>query len=150
MSRDIRLSQILAMKGSSVVTVAASLTLVEAARRMVDAHVGSLVVVDAGGSVEGILTERDLLKATARSPERLGTTCVADVMTRDVLVGLPADTIEQAMALMTERRLRHLPILDAGRLAGLVSIGDLVKVAAEENAFEVRLLRDFITGAYPG
>lgn len=150
MQRDIHLSRILERKGTSVLTGAGSLTLVEAARRMVEARVGSLVVMDPRGAIEGILTERDLLRAVAAEPERLAATRVSEVMTRDVVVALPTDTVEQTMALMSGRRLRHLPVVDGGRLAGLVSIGDLVKALAEEDAFEVRLLRDYITGTYPG
>lgn len=150
MDRPLRVSEILSGKGTDVLTGPENLTLVEAARRMVDSRVGSIVVVDGGNRVIGILTERDVLRFTALNCERLATTKVGDVMTRDVLVGLATDSVEATMALMTSRRIRHLPILTDGRLAGIVSIGDIVKHLAHETAFEVRLLRDYITGTYPG
>jgi len=150
MERAIPVSEILSAKGSDVLSGPEDLTLVEAARLMVEAGVGSLVVMDGADRVIGILTERDVLRFTARNPDRLAGTRVGDIMTRELLVGLPTDTVESMMAVMTERRIRHLPILVNGRLAGIVSIGDLVKATVHQANFEVRLLRDYITGSYPG
>lgn len=150
MDRAIPVSEILSRKGSDVLTGPEDLTLIQAARRMVEARVGSLVVMDGGDRIVGILTERDVFRFLARHPDRIGLTHVGDIMTRDVIVGLPTDSIDSTLSLMTERRIRHLPILVGGRLAGLVSIGDLVKAAVHEASFEVRMLRDYITGTYPG
>ncbi len=142
-------SEILSKKGSDVLSGAQDLTLVEAARLMVEASVGSLVIVDEANRIIGILTERDVLRFTARDPDRLEGTRVGDIMNRDVIVGLPTDTVDVMMAVMTDRRIRHLPILMNGQLAGIVSIGDLVKFMVHEATIEVRMLRDYITGSYP-
>jgi CBS domain-containing protein len=150
MDRPIPVSEILSRKGIDVLCGPEDLTIVEAARLMVEARVGALVVMDGGDRVVGILTERDVLRFTARHTDRLSATRVGDIMSRDVLVGLPTDTVDAMMALMTERRIRHLPILVNGRLAGIVSLGDLVKTVVHEATFEVRMLRDYITGSYPG
>jgi CBS domain-containing protein len=146
----VRISEILAAKGSEVIKGSPDLTLVEAARVMVEKGVGALVLVDREGRIVGIASERDVLRFAARSPDILPDTRVGDVMTREVLVGLPDDTVEWAMGLMTSRRIRHLPIMSEGLIVGIVSIGDLVKTMAREAEFQVRLLRDYISGNYPG
>ena len=142
-------SEILRAKGSRVVSIGPGALLAEAVRKLVEEAVGALLVVD-GEGVVGILTERDILRENARHFDEMKGRKVSDIMTRDVLIGLSADSVDYVMDLMTSKRIRHLPILDGGKLAGIVSIGDVVKAKAKLAEVEVRHLTDYITGKYPG
>jgi CBS domain-containing protein len=144
-----RVADILASKGREVHTIASGATVFEALEAMVRANVGSLVVTD-GDEIVGIFTERDYLRRVALPERSARQTRVAEVMTERLVCLDPCWTIEEGMAVMTHQRIRHLPVLDGGRLAGLVSIGDLVKHASDERTVEVRYLTDYITGKYPG
>lgn len=121
-----------------VQSVAPETSVLDAAKRMNDAHVGSLVVLDAKGALLGIFTERDVLRrvvAESKDPER---TSVADVMTRKVHTAPPEAPLDDLRTLMREKRIRHVPIVSDGKLAGMVSIGDL-------NAAEAKTLVETIT-----
>ena len=137
---------VVASKGSSVVTVGADATVLQAARTLVEHRIGALVVTKEG-YVEGILSERDVLRLAARDPSLLPGTPVADVMTTDVVVGLVDDDLAYAMAIMTNNRLRHLPVLDKAALVGIVSIGDLVNASLTDLTAENHWLRDYVQGA---
>ena len=132
-----RIRDILRHKGANVVTASTSETVLEAARALVDHNIGGVVVVE-GGDVIGILTERDILRLTARSPDELQTLEVGRVMTRDVIQLAPDDDLAHVMEVMTEKRIRHLPVIEDGGLAGIVTIGDVVNalrsIAEDENA----------------
>lgn len=143
------LQEILRRKGSHVHSISPAATLDEAVHQLVDKNVGSLVVCqpsggDAGGALLGIITERDILRACAAGRESLSQAKVGDVMTRDLMTGTPNDSIEETMGLMTERRIRHLPILVDDRLAGMISIGDVVKAHHEEVTMENHYLKSYI------
>ncbi len=142
--------EVLAAKGSAVVTTTPDVTVLEAVRSMVDQGVGCVVVVGPDGRIAGIMTERDVLRAVARQLEGLGTALVGALMTRDVLIGVPGDSLDSVMALMTERRIRHLPILEAGRMIGLLSVGDVVKAKMRTHEAEIRHLENYLSGNYPG
>jgi CBS domain-containing protein len=117
----------------------------EAVRLMAEKNIGGLLVLE-GGSVVGVVTERDLARkafSTAMSPKD---TPVRDIMTSQVMYVSPDRTSEECMALMTENRFRHLPVLDKGRLVGLVSIGDLVKDVISEQKFTIEQLEHYIAG----
>jgi len=139
------IQEILGRKGRDVVTIAPERSVYDAARTLVEHNIGGLVVVS-GGRTVGILTERDVLRLTARAPGRLHAITVESAMTRDLVTAAPADDLHYAMSLMTTRRIRHLPVVDDGRLAGIVSIGDLVNacrlLAEDENLH----LRGYIQG----
>ena len=137
---------VVASKGSSVVTVGPDATVLQAARTLVEHRIGA-VVVTKEGYVEGILSERDVLRLAARDPSLLPSTSVADLMTKDVVVGLVDDDLAYAMAVMTNNRVRHLPVLDQGALAGIVSIGDLVNASLTDLKAENHWLRDYVQGA---
>lgn len=128
------ISHVLRDKGAAVHTLAADTTLEQAAHELNSRKVGSLVVVDAEGAIIGVLSERDLVREIARR----GAACLADsaatAMTRDVVTARPDESIDEGLARMTDRRVRHLPVLEDKRLVGIVSIGDLVKhrIAAVE------------------
>jgi len=140
-----RVADILARKGHQVHTIQHNATVFEAVCSMVDRNVGSLVVLD-GTAIAGIFTERDYLRRVAAEQRSPATTRVREVMT-ECLVCLDLDrSVQDCMAIMTRQRVRHLPVLHDGRLAGLVSIGDLVKHVSAEKEVEVRYLTDYIAG----
>lgn len=115
--------------------------------RMVEHRIGSLIVYDATGNVMGIVTERDVLRAMARRECDMAGRNVADIMTRDMVVAGPHETVHELCKLMTRNRVRHLPIVHEGRLEGLVSLGDLVIAELEEALDENHQLKDYIVQA---
>ncbi len=136
---------ILRLKGRQVVTVRPEITVLDAMRTLVEHGIGAVVVSD-GDEVLGILSERDVLRLGAEDPGALARRSVAETMTRDLVVGLPEDDIHYAMNVMTENRIRHLPIMADGELGGIVSIGDLVNACRREAETENRYLQDYIRG----
>jgi CBS domain-containing protein len=137
---------ILQNKGPEVITARPDQTLETAARLMTERRIGSVLVRD-GDEVVGILSERDVVRAIAQHGAAALTQSVASAMTRDVVFGEPGDTVDKVLGLMTERRIRHLPVKDHGRLIGLVSIGDVVKKRIEDVEQEAEGLRAFVHGA---
>lgn len=140
-----KIRRLLERKGGDVVTVPPYLPLQDAMRLLVRHNIGS-VVVSEDRVVQGILTERDILRLAAEDPARMATLKSEDVMTRDVIVGLPDDTLEYVMEIMTRNRIRHLPIVDDGWMAGILSIGDVVSALRTETEAENRHMRDYIQG----
>lgn len=139
-----RILDILEQKGRHVITIRSDHTIHEAMRAMVDHQIGSLVVEDQ--VIDGIITERDILRFATARPRELDTTRVADVMTRDVVVAVPEDSLDYVMGVMTRNRIRHLPIVEEGRLAGLVSMGDVVDALREDAQAENRYMHEYIAG----
>ena len=122
------IAQIIRGKGAVVHTLAASATLEDAARELNEKRVGALVVIDAEGSIIGVFSERDLVREVARRGAKALDSDVASAMSRDVITAQPEETIDDCLARMTDRRVRHLPVIvENARLIGIVSIGDLVK-----------------------
>jgi CBS domain-containing protein len=144
-----QVADILRAKGSAVFTVGAEQTVYEAVVAMVERDVGSLVVLD-GEKPVGIITERDYLREIIVRGRTSRDTAVRDIMSRDVIAVGPTQSVEGCMAIMTARRIRHLPVMEGGRLVGLISIGDVVKRRASDQQVEIRYLTDYITGKYPG
>jgi CBS domain-containing protein len=153
------LQDILNAKGSTVYWIAPQATLADAVRELVDHRVGALLVGEpdpAGGQrLVGILSERDLLYAHAGKRGHLDAGAaagkcpwmeckVADLMTSELITASPADSVEQIMALLTTKRIRHLPVLAEGRVVGIVSIGDIVKAQHAHLAVENRFMKDYI------
>ncbi len=128
------IAHVLRDKGAAVHTARAETTLEDAARLLTDKRVGALVVVGEDGAIAGVVSERDIVREIARRGGSSLSDTVASVMTRQVVTAAPNETIDEGLARMTDRRIRHLPVLDGGKLAGIVSIGDLVKhrIAAVE------------------
>ncbi|GBE30419.1 MAG TPA: CBS domain-containing protein [Bacteroidetes bacterium] len=139
------LRDVLKKKSEKVVTVPTGTQVIEAVRLMVEKKIGAILVVN-GDNILGVFTERDHLRATATGAPNPGASIIDDHMVRDLVIGLSADTIELTMAVMTEKRIRHVPILEEGKLIGIVSIGDLVKAVVSEQAAELRYLKDYISG----
>lgn len=142
------IAAVLREKGSKVYTVAPGATVLEAARAM-DAHnVGSLLVVD-GDKPVGIFSERDLMRRVVVAGKDPAEVKVREVMSSEVWVVEPDTRVKEAMAIMTERRCRHLPVVEKGKVVGLISIGDLVRWISKDQEFQIRMLENYITGAYP-
>lgn len=140
-------NDILKAKGREVATVAPDTTVTDAVRLLHRRGIGALVVSADGNRLDGILSERDIVHALAAHGAAVLDRRVAELMTRRVVTCTPNDTIAELMGEMTRRRIRHLPVVDRGRLAGLVSIGDVVKNRLEEMESETTSLRQFIAGA---
>lgn len=140
---------ILAEKGTRVVTIHMKNMLVDVMSLFFANRIGSLVVVDKNDKILGIVAPNDVLKAVHSYPETVTSMTVSEVMTEDVIVGMPEDDVDQLMAIMTENRIRHIPIIEDGKLVGLVSIGDAVKALLTVQDVEIRYLKEFIEGKYP-
>ena len=138
---------ILRTKGRAVATIEPDATVGAAVDQLISRNVGALVVSKDGESVDGIISERDIVHALAAHSIDLLSLMVAEVMTRPAVSCDPADSVEQLMAEMTNRRIRHFPVVRDGRLCGIVSIGDVVKNRLDEVEHEARSLRSFIAGA---
>ena len=139
-----KIADVLRKKGSTVVTVAPDLTIQEAMRILVDHNIGALVVV--GGRLEGIITERDLLRAASADVQRLATARVRDLMTAEVITTTPDADIRQVMDTMTNSRIRHLPVVTADAVCGIISIGDVVNALRQTVEHENRQLYAYISG----
>ncbi len=141
-------SAVLGEKGRQVYTVSPEATVRQAVREMNDKGVGALLVVEEGCPV-GIFTERDVLRRVVDEGRNPASTQVADVMTADVLVVEPTTPVEQVMATMTERRIRHLPVVEDGKLVGIVSIGDMTRWVSQNQEAHIQQMTDYITGRAP-
>jgi CBS domain-containing protein len=136
---------ILQHKGTEVYTVGPETTMSALAHELVERHIGAAVVVDGDGAVVGVISERDIVYCIAERGGGCLNRDVADLMTAKVITCAPDTTIEEVMNQMTERRIRHLPVIDDGRLAGIVSIGDVVKNRIASAERENVLLREYIS-----
>jgi CBS domain-containing protein len=134
--------EILRAKGRAVVTVPRETSVAAAAARMQMEHVGALVVSADGRPIEGMLDERDIVRAYVRYGAGLADKTVGDVMREETATCSPADSLRHVMSEMTRHRLRHLPVIEGGALAGIVSIGDVVKYRLEELELEREIIRD--------
>ena len=138
--------QILRDKGSSVLTIEPHATVFDALKLMAEKNVGALLVVERGKLV-GILSERDYARKVLLLSKSSLNTPVRDIMTERVMFIRPEQTVEECMALMTDKHIRHLPVLVGEQLVGVVSIGDLVKASIDEKDFMIKQLENYITGS---
>ncbi len=141
-----RIQDILRRKGTGVVTIGPTATVHQAVKVLNEHNIGSLVVAAENGKIVGIVSERDILREADERSDRLKVTLVGDIMTRDVIIGLPDDDLDYVMGVMTQNRIRHLPVLGGGELVGIVSIGDVVNAHLRQTKFENRMLKDYIHG----
>lgn len=141
-------SEILRSKGSAVLAIAPDASAVEAARAMNERRVGALVVRRGQGKLEGIISERDIMIAIAEHGPEASTQPVRALMTpaERLITCSPGDTVDRVMAVMTDRRVRHLPVIEGGRLAGIISIGDVVKARLSETLAEVEAMTAYVRG----
>ena len=140
----ITLEQILRDKGASVITISASATLQEAAVLLDEKRIGSVVATADDGTLIGVLSERDITRQFARGGADILGMTVADVMTRQVITASPTETLDDGLARMNDRRIRHLPVCVNEKLVGLVSIGDLVKWKIRETEAESEAMKGYI------
>lgn len=140
-------SAILALKGRDVVTIAGDKSIIDAVATLGARKIGALVVTEGRDRIVGVISERDIVKAIARSGPGILSEAVASIMTRDVVTCAEGETIDQVMGRMTRGRFRHLPVVKAGRLAGVISIGDVVKARIEEVEREAEEMRSYIATA---
>ncbi|THB79177.1 MAG: CBS domain-containing protein [Desulfobulbaceae bacterium] len=141
--------EILAEKGTRVITIHKDNLLIDVTSYFFANRIGSLVVVDKYDKILGIVAPNDVLKALHHHPDRVSEMVVSEIMTEDVIVAMPDEDIERMMAIMTENRIRHIPIIENGKLAGIVSIGDVVKALMTVQDVEINYLKDYIEGKYP-
>lgn len=134
------IERILATKGEKVVTVRGDQSVKQAVRLLDDHRIGALVVLDSDGKLTGILSERDIVREAARN-DRVLTLAVSAIMTRDVITGDSRDDLTSVATTMTERRIRHMPVLETGRVVGIVSIGDVLKAQRDQLMGEVDTLQ---------
>ena len=141
-----KVEAVLAAKGREVASIKPSATLATVAQRLRLEGIGSLVVLEEG-KLAGMISERDVVHAFAAHRAEAAEIKVADVMARDLVTCRPEDSLTRVLGLMTRHRVRHLPVLEAGRLVGLISIGDAVKHRLDELELEAAVLRDaYIVG----
>jgi CBS domain-containing protein len=136
---NMKVRQILASKGTNVITIQPEQQVREAVAKLVEHRIGALVVVDDQTMPIGIVSERDIIRQAAMT-EEVFSQRVGEIMTRDVITGIPQDDIASVAHTMTERRFRHLPIMDEGKLIGIISIGDVLKAERNEYRGEIDTL----------
>jgi CBS domain-containing protein len=139
-------SQLLRSKGSAIWSVSPATTVYEALQLMAEKDVGALLVLDEG-KLAGILSERDYARKIVLKGKSSRETAVREIMTERVVCVRPDQTVEDCMALMTNKHIRHLPVLQDNDLAGVISIGDVVKAIISEQEFVIEQLENYITGA---
>ena len=138
-------SSVLAEKGRQVYTIGKGVTVSQAVREMNEKGIGALVVTESGHPI-GMFTERDVLRRVVDADKDPAMTRVSSVMTRNIVAIAPTDRVEEAMALMTERRMRHLPVIEGGQLIGMISIGDLMRWITLHQEDQIRHMTEYITG----
>lgn len=132
-------------KGGEVYHVAPGASVLDAIREMAQRHVGALLVMD-NDALVGIVSERDYARKVILMDRSSKTTAVADIMSAPVITVAPTATVDECMRIVTERRVRHLPVIEDGKVMGVLSIGDLVKAVIDEQAREIEQLQNYIAG----
>jgi CBS domain-containing protein len=140
-----QISQLLEGKGAFVATVRPEVPIIDVAKEMTDRKIGSLVVSDDGNTIAGIVSERDVVSAISRFTSAILDEPVRTIMSTTVQTCRSDDVVDSLMATMTDQRIRHIPVVDDGRLVGIVSIGDLVKARMDELERDRDALENFIS-----
>ncbi len=141
-----KVRDILQAKGSHVYSVRPDQTVLDAVAILTEHRIGALLVRDAADAVCGIISERDVLRECLHRSGELARIPVREAMTRDLVVCVPSDGVDYAMGIVTKNRVRHLPVMEGERVAGMISIGDLVKASLDEAEYENRYLKEYIHG----
>lgn len=139
-----QLAEILEGKGGHVLVIEGDASVLDAVKRMVDANVGALLVTEEG-EIAGIVTERDYLRRVALEGRTDRDTPVRDIMSSPLIVAPTQMTLEECMSLMTDHRIRHVPVVDGGEVVGIVSIGDVVKFQSNRQSYELQYLHEYIS-----
>jgi len=133
-------------KGRNVISISADASVFDAIKMMADESIGSLVVLDENGGLAGIVTERDYARKVIVKGRSSGDTRVAEIMTADVLTTGCDNTVNSCMEIMSEKKLRHLPVVEDGRVIAMISIGDLVQAVIADQKEEIEHLEHYISG----
>jgi CBS domain-containing protein len=141
-----KISDLLAEKGDSVEVISPTETIASAVRRLTERGIGALVVSHGDGTVDGIISERDVVRLLALEGEGALRRLVSDAMTTPVTTCKPTDEVMSLMSLLTERRIRHVPVVSDGRLVGIVSIGDVVKSRVDQLERDRKELLEYVSG----
>jgi CBS domain-containing protein len=141
---------VLKAKQRDLITVEPKHSVRAAMELLLDNRISCLPVVDDKQELCGIISDKDIFRKVHADPKGFGETLVSDLMTTDVIVGLPKDEIGYIAGIMTQNRIRHVPVVDGRKLIGLISVGDVVKTQMENIQIENRYLKQFIDGSYPG
>jgi CBS domain-containing protein len=139
-----QVSDVLKGKERTLLTIASDASVYDMVEQMVEANVGSLLVT-VGGRIEGIVTERDYLRRVTLEGRTDKDTPVSEIMTSPLIVVTPETPVDECMAIMTDRRIRHMPVVEDSEVVALVSIGDLVKFQSQQQDFKIQYLTDYIT-----
>jgi CBS domain-containing protein len=145
-----KVKDILAAKGNRVVTIDKNTGIIDSMAIFSANRIGSLLIVDKNGDILGIIGARDVLMAVVNHFDTIKTMTVEMIMSTNLIVGTEDDHVDYILAIMTENRIRHVPIMDGRELKGMVSIGDVVKALLKEKDVENRYLKDYIADKYPG
>ncbi|MGW8193480.1 MAG: CBS domain-containing protein [Desulforhopalus sp.] len=145
-----KVKEILEAKGSRVVTIEGDTKILDAMSIFSANRVGSLLIVDKNSDILGIIGARDVLMAVINYYKELESMSVDQIMTTNLIVGSEEDKVDYILAIMTENRIRHVPIVEGKQLKGIVSIGDVVKAQLKETHVENKYLKDYIADKYPG
>ncbi len=145
-----KVKDILAAKGNRVVTIEKNIKIIDAMAIFSANRIGSLLIVDKDNKIEGIIGARDVLMAVVNHPDNVKNMTVDMIMTTNLIIGTEDDHVDYILAVMTENRIRHIPIMQGKELRGMVSIGDVVKALLKEKDVENRYLKDYIADKYPG
>jgi signal-transduction protein with cAMP-binding, CBS, and nucleotidyltransferase domain len=137
-------SGILKGKEGKLLTIVSDASVLDMVKQMVEANVGSLLVT-VDGRIQGIVTERDYLRRVTLEGRTDQDTPVSEIMTTPLIVVTPDTPVDECMAVMTDRRIRHMPVVEAGEVVGMVSIGDIVKFQSQQQDFKIKYLTDYIT-----
>ena len=148
MNNSDAIGRVLKHKGDEIWSVTPDTTVYDALEKMADREVGALLVMDEGRLV-GVISERDYARKVILQGRSSRDTAVSDIMTHGVVTVTPSHTVDECMKLMTELRVRHLPVTEGGRISGVVSLGDLVKYVISAQEEEIQHLQAYIAGAYP-
>ncbi len=145
-----KVKDILAAKGNRVVTIEKDTSVIDSMSIFSANRIGSLLIVDKNNTILGIIGARDVLMAVVNHLDKIKTMKVDEIMTTNLIVGTEDDHVDYILAVMTENRIRHVPIMNGKELKGMVSIGDVVKALLKEKDVENRYLKDYIADKYPG
>ena len=139
-----RVSDIIGGKSRDVLTIESDASVYDAVKRMVERNVGSLLVT-VNGRIEGIVTERDYLRRVTLEGRNDTETPVAEIMSSPMIVVTPETSVDECMSIMTDHRIRHVPVVDDGEIVAVVSIGDVVKFKSSQQSYQIQYLTDYIT-----
>ncbi len=142
-----KLKDILKNKGTKVWTIEANQKIQDALQILFNQKIGALVVIDEKEHIAGIISERDIVRACYRKSSGLNSTLVSELMTKKVITASSEDNVKDIMQVMTENRIRHIPVVNEGKLDGIVSIGDVVKLLLEDSEHQIRSLKEYIYGS---